>query len=475
MNEPGRDQIVVADAAAAAVAANDESQDDGSPPPYLRLLVDCWEQILDFLSLEDIFTLGQTCNALSSLAGYYIQAYLSELIYTLEHGKFKYNRLSLKPNFYQFIGALCILNQLNAFLDPNEFASLKTIILQDIELSTLHIEYLLSILNNIEIIHLRNCFIHDSTFEQLANHCPKLKYLNVDQCYMLVGGVSNTIFSRHYPTLEHLKFLDDLEDVDRPIGKLKIFLEKHSNLNHLECGNRFLWTNRALLIETNIQLDLLTIHFEQLFEMNRFVYFLRKLFRRNFYKTLHLSFGDVNVSSDLQNFGNTIFTVPAIKHLSINANLTHHLSNLTKLHELHLKRLYRFNQGWADLELMAKSLMDLIILNIDDANFDDILPFIRYSKKLHTIRIHRRFLHEEIFDLFALNEVRKNVAGACRISICVHQKTYLPTVWNPKNLHLSHIKIMRTDFGGFDSSNQDILNLLLHRFIDRTRRGEPDV
>lgn len=480
MNEPSDDETMIIAGPStvgspAAAGASNDSQDDSPPPPYLKLLIDCWELILDFLSVEDIFTLGRTCKRMNQLAGYYLQEFLPDLVYRLENGKVKHNYLSINPIFYQFIDKLGILNQMNVILDAKKFSSLKTIILQDIELSPLHVECLLRVLSNIEHIHMRNCFIHDSTYAQLADQTQKVKHLIVDQCYTLDGGVCQTIFSRHYPALVHFKFLDNLEDVDRPIGELlKTFLEKHPHLKHFECGNHFLWTNREVLMQANIQLDLLTIHFEQLHGLDRFGAFLRKLHKRDFYKTLHLSFGDVNVSADIQNCS-AIFTLPSMKQLSINANLSPYLANLTKLRELHLKRMNSLNHGWANEEHMARSLTNLSVLSIDDAIFDDILPFIRYSKHLHTIRILHRFLSEEVLDLCALNEVRKHLPDSCRLTIVAHQNIYLPTVWKSRNSNLSHIKIRRATMSGFHYSNQDVLNLLLHRFIDRTRRAEPGV
>lgn len=39
-------------------------------PPYLKLLVDCWEHVIDFLSFEDLLAMGQTCKAMNHLTGY---------------------------------------------------------------------------------------------------------------------------------------------------------------------------------------------------------------------------------------------------------------------------------------------------------------------------------------------------------------------------------------------------------------------
>lgn len=71
-----------------------------------------------------------------------------------------------------------------------------------------------------------------------------------------------------------------------------MFLEKHSKLNEIEMSHHFLFANRDVLNQTNIQLHLLGIHFESRNDMkhnDEFVDFLTNLYERGFYKSLKLS------------------------------------------------------------------------------------------------------------------------------------------------------------------------------------------
>lgn len=248
------------------------------------------------------------------------------------------------------------------------------------------------------------------------------------------------MFSQHYPTLERMKYETRTWDEVMQIDQLKLFLEKHTKLKHFECDYRFLWANRNLLNETNVQLDLLTVwarewNMAELFD--QFVDFLKQLYERGFYKILHLSFFDI-WNPTLNYFFNAMSTLPALEILSY----VYPLNSLSRFTNLKEFRAYRLSDSATEIEIVAKSLIKLEQLTVDNATVDDILPFIRYSKRLKAIRI-LKLRKNSILDLFRLNEERKKLGNPRQVVIYVREDVYLYKKWQSKNLNLSYVKITR--------------------------------
>lgn len=227
---------------------------------------------------------------------------------------------------------------------------------------------------------MKQCDISVGIFEQPAVHCTKLKSL------IVVGGsctVIKLLFQHHYPTLEHLKYQSGPRNRDTRIDQLKIFLENHTNLKRFESDQTFLWANRDLLIEAEIQWNLLTIHsnstispFDQFF-----IEFVKTLHERNIYKTLHLSFGIGNFYIDIDNI---VPTLPALEILNIYGFSIKNTTGLINLKEL---CIFHGDLSHINVEAVAKCLIKLERLSFKQASIDHTLPFIRHSKRLKTIKI----------------------------------------------------------------------------------------
>lgn len=100
------------------------------------------------------------------------------------------------------------------------------------------------------------------------------------------------------------------------------------------------------------------------------------------------------------------------------------------------------------MEILAKGLIKLERLILNWLEFDNILPFVHYSKRLKVIRIRAEFVSDidNTLDLFALNEERKKLANACQVSIGVCENAYLLSKWKANVTQFSHVKITRFSF-----------------------------
>lgn len=411
-------------------------------PPCLKLLVDCWEHILDYLSLKDIHAMGETCKPFNHLAGHYFREYLPNLDYELVRDDVYppplADEFALRPDFYQFISKLKIqgLSKKVYILNAETFSSLKMLIFEGIDLSETRLGYAQNVLKNIEYIELNCSLISSNIFKQLTIDCPKLTCLTI-HCAGMEDIVINELFSQHYPQLEHFQI--GLRNVQ--INQLKMFLEKHPKLKRFSTNFKFLWINRNVLNETNVQLNMLKVLVdEKNVPVNGFVNFLKALYEHSFYKQLHLSFEDCT-DMDL-NLCRAIYEFPALQKLDLDTDLNIDLSRLIYLNELYVHTLIE-----NDLENVARSLIHLKRLVINEFAVDQMFSFIRHSKRLKEFIVDDiiDLDRNKILDLFAFNEERKKLVGACQISIGVQEGVYLPTKWCTKNSNLSHVKIIRFD------------------------------
>lgn len=427
----------------ADVVGNTDAQKNPTSPPYLKLIADCWEHIFDYITFRDILAMGETCKRMNQMAGYYIREYHPELEFHCVDGAIRFANPSdhiVPANFYRFISKLHIKHntQLNFFTNVATFDALKALIVGQHNLTEAEITCLQNVLKHIEIIQLVHCRISDNVFEQMATHCLKLKYMHIHNSNLMAN---HRLFLQHFPTLENLQYRPLVSQTR--INELKNFFEKHSNLKRFAASYHFLWENRDQLIQTNIQLDLLNVHFDSTDPMpfNEFIKFLRALFARGIYKTLKLTFRFCRPSNiTTQELKNAISTLPALRQLVIPDDSFIDLPRLSNLKEFYIEFL---NEPDANTELLATNLQRLERLGLGWGfmTVDAILPFIRHSKYLETIECP--YFADKTLDLFLLNEERKKLADACQISIRVPEYVYLDQKWNLRNLTFELVQIER--------------------------------
>lgn len=145
-------------------------------------------------------------------------------------------------------------------------------------------------------------------------------------------------------------------------------------------------------------------------EILRFAFYFHRIHQSHYItnkkikttESFHLWIHRVIVSETI----NVIIKLPALERVQSAYNRVFDLSRLTNIKEWHLHGARGIN-----MEVVSKSLIKLERLVINYAGSDDILPFIRHSKRLNTLRLHHLNGNGN-FDLFALNEQRKWLANA---------------------------------------------------------------
>lgn len=458
MSQTNQKEILVAgtssEATATAYAAVASNAIQETRLPYLKLIVDCWVHILDNLSFNDILQLAQTCKRMNRLAGYYFSEYLDlqcsyqcsyrdDLGYNFYDAGF--GATNLHSDFYQFIRELKIysgsfelkIDYTDCIRNAQAFSSLKRIVLDKVRM--VHFQ---SSLNNVELLELSS---DGEVYEPIAKYCPKLKYLIVTD----ESDVSDRLYSEYHPSLEYLKHRSCKINSLTPLSELKTFLEKHSKLKHFETDFCFLWANRDLLLETNVQLDSLGIYLvswcETTLPFDQFSNYLKRLYARGFYKSLHLRFLAFGIYDQFDRISfDTLSALPSLESMKNIPLLSTidipHLENLKELHINHIEQTL-------NMEYLAKKLVKLERLTIWSRR-SDVLAFIRYSKKLKKLTTDPMDFYtgdKWSLDAFAWNEERKKLENACQVSIHVREEVYLSEKWKSKYLCFSHVKITRSD------------------------------
>lgn len=259
---------------------------DDEQPAQDALNVDCWEKVFDYLSIEDVCRMGNTCKRLQRIAKYYIQ--IQE--YSLNGSPLLngYSWHSGDNTFNEFITEMDIESRLRHHIHAESFGLLKKLTLYEIHLTETEFGYFEGILGNIESLTIERCEIDGELMVQILQNCPKLKRLSVK--YNPSARSASSWFWQHhkYPSIEHL----ELDTFGNDTGlKLATFLENNSNVKCLIVDYRTILNNQDSFRKANIQLDSLEIGFR--YDSSAIIVesinLLNELHERQFFKTLRLT------------------------------------------------------------------------------------------------------------------------------------------------------------------------------------------
>lgn len=428
------------------------------PPHFLKVNADCWERVFDYLSLCDILAVSETCKRMRHLGRYYFHENVPECCGVLQ------NRFSVhfeafaganycqscerfENDFKDFVRILFVGEHLDHFLNSNSFCFVNTLVLHWIELTEVRIEYIKNLLANVEHIQLEGCSIYGDYYETFLQFCTKLKSLNIRDVY-LPSAVADSIFRWRHPTINCIEWTG-LELLPG-CKEIPILLKRNPNIKEFKISANWLWTNRKLLVDSNIRLDCLCVCVSSgndTIPVNEFVQLLRTFYESGFYKSLNLSivmsFGtDDDMDDGYQECINGLSSLKAFEKLTIRRNID--LSQLT-----HLKQLYfsGLRNTATDMEALATNLTQLERIIFHCASTDDILPFVQQSKFLRMMKVGEfvggGLIRGDILNLCVLNEERKKFGNTRTVFIYVLEKIHMATKWSTKHLNLTLVETAR--------------------------------
>lgn len=423
-------------------------------PKIFNLNIDCIEGILEYLSLEDINSFGQTCRHMHKVTGAYFKRNYASAekviddsgIYTIHRGAF--NRRSLTKDFNQFHTYISqCYHDLKPFyylkLHANEFECLNHIYMVCLQIDTTKADCIKSLLPQIETLQIRSCSIRGDFYGMLLAHCKNLKRLYIQE-YGIGFNAQRNMFYQRYPNLVHLEMTTIISGMD-----LNYLFVLNSNIRSFSTSFASIWYNKEEFLKAPAKLDLLEVkdirtycveHGEP--SISAFCELLNELYDNQFYQRLYFYIESIDEETS-----ESLTSLKRLQKLCIkNFTESFSLPRLTSVRELAILN----GANAIDMEFMANGLVNLQRFYIENATFETILPFIRYAPKLGRLMIFPKDdtqFDGGILNLLSLNRKREQLIGATKVTIFVPDNIFLNTKWTINNgaRELNLVEMWRTD------------------------------
>lgn len=378
-------------------------------PKLFEMNVDCFEHVFEFLSLKELLVFRRTCKRIKMVVDYYVG---------WKYSKLSYERLSWFKPRSEYISQWC--KHLN--ISTWKWYDRDT-------------EYITNILNQLETLRLNYIDTSGDLYKVLLKYCPRLKHLTLQMAKISKANIhnGNEWLHHQYPSLEHFEIETDSlhEESYQSTIDLLNFFKRNPNIRIFSANSKFLLLNRHLLLESNITFDRLSIVLNH--DLNVIRNLTDDLFEHKFYKQLHLhlrySYSGIREH---------------VHHLSAFHNLEKlvlpsmpgdfPLTKIDSITELVIVCPLSHNHQ----QLVATNLINLRFIQLGCANLQDITLFVRHAPELRQIKIRIliRNSHNE-FNLstskwIALNEERKKLDRACKITIFIPENEFLKMKWTAK-------------------------------------------
>ncbi|XP_055301586.1 uncharacterized protein LOC129568076 [Sitodiplosis mosellana] len=386
-------------------------------PPIFKLYLykDCWEEIFDWLSIDDIHSFGQTCTTLYQVAGEYFRWKYRRVLGRVYNDSMTidwkdlngFNEFTRRLSFYGCEPDL----SLNYALDNCKSAKEMEIV--NASSSELDIKSFESMLSKIDIMEIGNFRLSGEFLESFLEPCVTLRRLSI------TVSPGNGWLRHKYPKLEHLELFecDPSEDND-----LKIFFEQNPNVWSFSTTPELLLRNRDMFMASNIDMDDLSIW--RVYDIDLIAVALIELYQRGFYKRLHIQITSAEHLAQL----------PGLDTLNVNTYDYIKMPSLPTVKKLSFQALWNGLNSSMDIDEVSLALNNLESVSMEETSAEYMLPFIQKSAKLKEIKME--YLRDDV-DLLAMNSDRKKLEGARKVTIYFEERDYLKLKW----------KYGKTDFG----------------------------
>lgn len=429
-----------------AIAADPNIENDETRPQIFKLDVDCVQEMFDWLSIEDISSVAETCTRMKKIAGDYYQSNLTALCGRVE----KCYHLNGLTEFFQYcrIGPRYGYRYRDSVKKLKHCKSLKKLEFSGLNVNELYADIFIytikPLLSKIEAIAFNRETVQGEFYMSYLQFCPSLQHLSVLSMVNYFNndaiiGTNNEWLLRSYPALEHLEM--HLYGMDN-IPELGEFFKQNPNLQTLLVSENVFLANIHAMLNAKIKLQVLIVTIYKGDEETIFRY-LSQLHDQGFYQRLHprmfYTFDQQRIDKVCSLNVEKLYFSYSMESAKVN------LDSLTNLKELYLTSYEKeFDPFPIDSESTAKSLVNLERIYIYFTSGKMIEPFIRHSKKLKAIKIFW-LKRKKIIDVCSLNKERELLLGARKVTIYLSHKNYLATKWRSKTIDTKMIEVKRAE------------------------------
>lgn len=395
-----------------------------SSPKIFKLNVDCFEYVFEWLSLEELLKFRHTCKQLKQIVDNYI--------------KFKYTGLTKIEYFH------LAKKYWNSLFEAKIicFEWIKHLYFAATELTHTDVDSMKYVFNQLETLKMYNVKVDGDFYDVILQHCTRLKYLSVITSTFpkTIIGTGNEWLIREYPSFEQFEL-----DVKTPIqytNELLVFFKRNPNIKVFSTRTNFLMANAHLML--GIKFDRLDIFNIDLEELDSFCTLANGLHEQDFFKQLHIYCSEWRSS-----YMTTQLTI-----LPSYLEKLHFYKVSEGLHVPVMENLKEFSTTYFNLDtndipkIMAINFINLRQIKIIHTYLYFIKPFICYAPKLEQIKVQYLFLFRseklQYNDFVAMNEERKKLAQACKVTIFIDEKNFLTLKWMA-TMNLSLIELKRSE------------------------------
>lgn len=450
-NEDGTAAIKDANTAnVATTTANTELTAANQTADILKMDIDCCEEAFDYLALQDLLSVGQTCKRLNNVVGYILQQVYPGARVIWEDGicfeKIEQNSSTYYSKFINKLDTNCDLN-FQYFNDIEiKYGRLKKLNFTITNLSELNIDFKEKIFKNVEYLNLNNCDV-DGSFHKTVlcpKICPKIKRIYFLQDQNEFRGITNVIGSSNdwlhqkYPTLEHFEIYTYGERL-RP-DELPSFLELNPNIRKASISSNLIEMFSHAFLKSSAKLDCLAVRL--IYKVNVDLY--KQLYDRGFFSELQCYAYSFRLKQiDVEKLAAmNVITKWNIRHYTSPIKL----SSLTSIEEFCLDADDTdVKQQIPDLNELPEKFIKLKRIDYCTQHFSDLIPFITRSRSLKQIRIYsfEDFQGDKVIDLRTLNREREKLDDPEIVFVYVPEDVYLATKWTLRDTDLSLIRLKR--------------------------------
>lgn len=352
-----------------------------------------------------------------------------------------------------------------------ENLNIKHLYLVCASLSKSKIDRIKKLFNRVEIVQIRNCTMEVDFYTSFLKFCINLKELYVQEAdvgqyrnrYGYGSGqeeqVNESWLLQTYPNLQHFELIPQFSN---HIVELCQFFDRNPNMRSFSVSSRCLLSNRNELLKSNAKLDVLEV---KIFQVPRFYYddddeeeddhyqticsLLKQLYANGFYKSLHFYVQRIS-----QQCCDQLIQLPGLEKLCIKYfTENYNLTQLTTLKEL----VILDGANPKDMKLLACCLNNLKRLFLNNATFQDLLPFLSHSMKLNVVKFSPKTedngMVRGVFKLLTSNNEREKLFGARKTIVYVPDNIFLATKWRINNgcTNLSLVEMKRTHSYAWDN------------------------
>lgn len=428
-----------------------------------KLNIDCLDEVFEFLSLDDLISIAQSCKPLQRATAQFFQRNFAAKRKTCENDGIY---MCWPPRnitiFSQYIEKVSIFGRFSSpynFIGLNCTRQLKEIRMGEIDLTHYEIDCIKKFLSQSEVVGLDQCYMRHDFYAFFLKLCPNLRILSVsrssfDRDRGGIIGSDNEWLLQTYPKLELLE-LNDLYELK--MNELNIFFANNPNVRTFSTDVKSLMRNRNSLLQSSAQLDTLAIEYHHPYNLDseldpihiaEVVYnLLLELQRHQFFKHLHLYITFLDHHNLLQK----LYALDSLQMLA--GYVTRIERPMLSIRELAINK----GLNITDMHTFPAKLPNLERIYFSDVTSDQILPFVSSSPKLTQMKIDSLLdgihLVNGVLDLRALNNARGKLTKVRKLTIFVNERIYLATKWMLLDLNFKLIELKRGESFEWDEFN----------------------